>query len=145
MQSSQSPNSKVSRTLAEYGSRPRGEPSRFSHVKTYIWSLGQISTSKRSQVDRVDLLLSRDTFLDIAPLLDTANRPGAGCAAWTISCEGGVTAYIQRQRLTEARSRLPNSRNTQSIDSMAQAWAHSAMQELRRSAKHGPKRSAEAR
>jgi AraC-like DNA-binding protein len=178
--------------------------------QTYIWSLGQISTSKWLQIDRVDLLLSRDTFRDIAPLLDTATglvldaplgqflgdflltllrrlqhlpdsdapllnvavgKLVAACVAPSaerveearelisvgrmervrqtvrahlqsprlgplmlcrqvgmsrsnlyrlLDCEGGVTAYIQRQRLTEARSRLSNSRNTQSIDSMAQ-------------------------
>jgi hypothetical protein len=40
--------------------------------QNYIWSLGQTSSSKRSQIDRADLLLSRDTFRSIAPLLDTA-------------------------------------------------------------------------
>jgi AraC-like DNA-binding protein len=178
--------------------------------QTYIWSLGQISTSKHSKVDRIDLLLSRDTFRDIAPLLDTATgsaldaplgqflgdflltllrrlrhlsdneapllniaigklvtacvAPSAGrveaaralidvgrmervrqtvrahlhsphlgpqmlCRQVGMSrsnlyrlldSEGGVTSYIQRQRLTEARSRLSDSKNAQSIDSMAQ-------------------------
>jgi AraC-like DNA-binding protein len=40
--------------------------------QSYIWSLGQVTTTKRSKVDRVDLLLSRDTFRDTAPLLDAA-------------------------------------------------------------------------
>lgn len=40
--------------------------------QSYIWSLGQVSTTKRSKIDRIDMLLSRDTFHDIAPLLDAA-------------------------------------------------------------------------
>jgi hypothetical protein len=40
--------------------------------QTYIWSLGQKLSSARSKVERLDLLLSRDTFRDIAPLLDAA-------------------------------------------------------------------------
>jgi len=177
--------------------------------QSYIWSLGQISTSKRSKIDRVDLLLSRDTFRDIAPLLDAAtgsvlNTPFgqllgdflltllqrlpllpdsdaphltvaigklvAACVSRSaervdaaralidvgrlervrqtvrahlqspllgpqmlcrqvgmsrsnlyrlLESEGGVTSYIRRHRLTEARSRLSDSRNTQSIASMA--------------------------
>jgi AraC-like DNA-binding protein len=178
-------------------------------VQNYIWSLGQTSSSKRSQIDRVDLLLSRDTFRSIAPLLDTAtgsvletalgrflgdfmlalirrlafladsDAPGlsvaigrlvAACVAPTaervgsaqvlidvgrlerirqtvrrhlksprlgpqmlchlvgisrsnlyrlLESEGGVASYIQHHRLTEARSRLSDNRNTQSIVSMA--------------------------
>jgi len=38
--------------------------------QSYVWSLGQVSWSKRSKSRRIDLLLSRDTFRDIAPLLD---------------------------------------------------------------------------
>ena len=177
--------------------------------QTYIWSLGQTSSSTRSQIDRVDLLLSRDTFYEIAPLLDMATgsvletargsflgdfllalikrlpllphrdapflsvaigRLVAACAASStervdaprvridagrlerirqtvrnhlksphlgpqmlchligisrsslyrlLESEGGVTSYIQRQRLIEAHSRLSDSRNTQSIVSMA--------------------------
>jgi AraC-like DNA-binding protein len=177
--------------------------------QSYVWSLGQVSSSKRSKVDRVDLLLSRDTFRDIAPLLDTVvgsvldaplgqflgnflvtlqqrlpllpdsdaallsvaiGRLVAACVAPSaerveaaralinvgrlervrqtvrahlqspllgpkmlcrqvgmsrsnlyrlLDSEGGVTSYIQRQRLTEARSRLFDTRNTQSIASMA--------------------------
>ncbi|HET7880632.1 MAG TPA: helix-turn-helix domain-containing protein [Acetobacteraceae bacterium] len=178
--------------------------------QSYIWSLGQVSCSKRSRIDRVDMLLSRDTFRDIAPLLDAATGsvldaslgrllgdflrtllrrlPGlpdddapvltsaigrlvAACVAPSVErleparmfidvgrlervrqtvranlhspflgpkmmcrqvgmsrsnlyrlleCEGGVTSYIQRHRLTEARYRLSDSRNTQSIAAMAQ-------------------------
>ena len=40
--------------------------------QSYIWSLGQVSSSMRSKFRRIDLLLSRDTFRDIAPLLDAA-------------------------------------------------------------------------
>jgi AraC-like DNA-binding protein len=36
-----------------------------------------------------------------------------------LDSEGGVTSYIQRQRLAEARSRLFDTRNTQSIATMA--------------------------
>ena len=36
-----------------------------------------------------------------------------------LEIEGGVTAYIQRRRLTKARNRLSDSRNGQSIASMA--------------------------
>ena len=36
----------------------------------FVWSLGEASESERSAVDRVQLFLSRDTFRDIAPLLD---------------------------------------------------------------------------
>ena len=177
--------------------------------QSFIWSLGQVSTSQRSKIDRVDLLLSRDTFRDIAPLLDTAtgsvldtplgqllgelvptlvqrltllpdtdaphltgaiSKLVAACVAPSaerveaarvlidvgrlervrqtvrthlqspllgpqmlcrnvgmsrsnlyrlLESEGGVTSYIQRHRLTEAHSRLSDSRNTQSIASMA--------------------------
>jgi AraC-like DNA-binding protein len=177
--------------------------------RSYVWSLGGISSAERSRIDRVDLLLSRDTFRDIAPLLDTTigsvldvplgqflgdflltllerlpllpdsdaplltaavGKLVATCVAPSaeraeaaralidvgrlervrqtvrthlqssllgpqmlcrevgmsrsnlyrvLESEGGVTAYIQRQRLTEARSRLSDSRNTQSISSMA--------------------------
>jgi len=177
--------------------------------QTYIWSLGQTLLSKRSQIDRVDLLLSRDTFCDIAPLLDMATgsvletargsflgdfllaltkrlpllsdndaqllsvaigRLVAACVAPSparvdaaralidvgrlerirqtvrshlksprlgpqmlchligisrsslyrlLESEGGVRSYIQRQRLTEARSRLSDSRNTKPIVSIA--------------------------
>jgi AraC-like DNA-binding protein len=177
--------------------------------QTYIWSLGQTSSSTCSQIDRVDLLLSRDTFRDIAPLLDMAigsvlstalgqflgefletlvqrlsllpesdapllsaaiARLLAACVAPSaerldaaralidvgrmervrqtvrshlqspllgpqmlsrqvgmsrsnlyrlLESEGGVTSYIQRRRLTEARGRLSDSRNTQPIASMA--------------------------
>jgi AraC-like DNA-binding protein len=177
--------------------------------QSYLWSLGQIASIRRSNVERVDLLLSRDTFPDIAPLLDTATgsvldgplgqflgnflmmllqrlphisddesplligamgKLVAACVAPSaerveaaqalanvgrmervrqtvrahlqspllgprmlcrqvgmsrsnlyrlLNCEGGVTAYIQRQRLAEARGRLSDTRNTQSIDLMA--------------------------
>jgi AraC-like DNA-binding protein len=177
--------------------------------RSYIWSLGQLSTTERSEIDRVDLLLSRDTFRDIAPLLDAATgsvldtplgrflgdflrtllerlpfmpdsdaphltmaigKLVAACVAPSaarveaarvlidvgrlervrqtvrahlqsprlgpqmlcrqvgmsrsnlyrlLESEGGVTSYIQRHRLTEARSRLADSRNTQSITAMA--------------------------
>lgn len=177
--------------------------------QTYIWSLGQTSSSSCSQIERVDLLLSRDTFRDIAPLLDLSiglvpetvlvrflgaflqvlakqlpflpdsdlpllrvaiGRLIAACVAPSaaqvdaarmlvdvgllekvrqavrshlkspllgpqmlcrligvsrsnlyrlLESEGGVTSYIQRHRLTEARSRLSDSRNTQPILSMA--------------------------
>ena len=177
--------------------------------QTYIWSLGQVSTTKRSKIDRVDLLLSRDTFRDIAPLLDAATGSVLDTplgrflgdflqtllerlpllrdsdaphltvaisklvAAWVapsvarveaarvlidvgrlervrqtvrahlqspllgpemlcrqvgmsrsnlyrlLESEGGVTSYIQRHRLMEARSRLSDSRNTRSITAMA--------------------------
>ncbi len=177
--------------------------------QTYVWSLGQNSSSKHSQIDRVDLLLSRDTFHEIAPLLDMATgsvlqsplghllgnflvtlvqrlpalpdsdapllsaaigRLVAACVAPSaerldaaktlidvgrlekvrqtvrshlqspllgpqmlsrqvgmsrsnlyrlLESEGGVTSYIQRHRLTEARNRLSNRRNSQPIASMA--------------------------
>jgi AraC-like DNA-binding protein len=177
--------------------------------QTCIWSLGQTSSSRHAQIDRVDLLLSRDTFRDIAPLLDmvtgsvldsaliqflgeflvtlvrrlpclpdndapllsvaigrligaciapSAERLDAARALIDVGrlesvrqtvrshlqspllgaqmlsrqvgmsrsnlyrlleSEGGVTSYIQRHRLTEARSRLSDSRNTQPIASMA--------------------------
>jgi AraC-like DNA-binding protein len=177
--------------------------------QSYIWSLGQVSTTKRSKIDRVDLLLSRDTFRDIAPLLDAATGSvldtplgrflgdflqtllerlpllldgdaphltvaisklvAAGVAPSAarveaarvlidvgrlervrqtvrahlqspllgpqmlcrqvgmsrsnlyrlLESEGGVTSYIQRHRLMEARSRLSDSRNTRSITAMA--------------------------
>jgi AraC-like DNA-binding protein len=172
--------------------------------QSYIWSLGQVSSTKRSKIDRVDLLLSRDTFRDIAPLLDAAigsvldaplgrflgdflltllqrlplladsdaphltvaiGKLLAACVAPSaarveaarvppregtpdgahpsalatpgpqmlcrqvgmsrsnlyrmLESEGGVTSYIQRHRLMEARSRLSDSRNTQSITAMA--------------------------
>jgi AraC-like DNA-binding protein len=38
----------------------------------FIWSLGEASESERSDVNRVQLFLSRDTFRDIGPLLDAA-------------------------------------------------------------------------
>jgi AraC-like DNA-binding protein len=38
----------------------------------FLWSLGEASESERSEVNRVQLFLSRDTFRDIAPLLDAA-------------------------------------------------------------------------
>ena len=175
----------------------------------YVWSLGQISSSERSDMERVDLLLSRDTFRDIAPLLDAAcgsvlsapldrflsdfllmllerlpllpesdaphltvaiSKLVATCIAPSaarvdaarvlidvgrlesvrqtvrahlqspllgpqmlcrqvgmsrsnlyrlLEGEGGVTAYIQHHRLTEARIRLSDSRNTQSVAAMA--------------------------
>jgi AraC-like DNA-binding protein len=178
--------------------------------QSYIWSLGQTSSCKRSKIGRVDLLLSRDTFRDIAPLLDAAtgslldaqfgrflgdfmltllqriaqlsdsdashlsvavSKLVAACVGPSaerveatrslinvgrlervrqtvhthlqspllgpqmlcrqvgmsrsnlyrlLESEGGVTAYIQRHRLTEARNRLSDSRNSQSIASMAQ-------------------------
>ena len=174
-----------------------------------VWSLGQVSSSKRSNIERIDLLLSRDTFRDIAPLLDAAtglvlgapfggflgdflntllerlpllldndaphltvaiSKLVAACVAPSsarleasrvlidvgrlervrqtvrahlqspllgpqmlgrqvgmsrsnlyrlLESEGGVTTYIQRHRLMEARSRLSDSRNTQSIAAMA--------------------------
>ena len=177
--------------------------------QSYVWSLGQISSSERSDIERVDLLLSRDTFRDIAPLLDAASgsvqsvpldrllsdflltllerlpllpesdaphltiaisKLVAACIAPSaarveaarmlidvgrlervrqtvrahlqspllgpqmlcrqvgmsrsnlyrmLEAEGGVTAYIQRHRLTEARGRLSDSRNTQSVAAMA--------------------------
>ena len=38
----------------------------------FIWSLADASESRRSQVERVQLFLTRDSFRDIAPLLDGA-------------------------------------------------------------------------
>jgi AraC-like DNA-binding protein len=38
----------------------------------YLWSLGQEFQHERTHVDRVQLLMARDTFRDIAPLLDGA-------------------------------------------------------------------------
>jgi len=177
--------------------------------QSYVWSLGQISSSERSEIERVDLLLSRDTFRDIAPLLDAASgsvlgvpldrflgdflltllqrlphlpesdaphlavaisKLVAACIAPSaarveaarmqidvgrlervrqtvrthlqspllgpqmlcrqvgmsrsnlyrlLESEGGVTSYIQRHRLTEARSRLSDSKNIQSVAAMA--------------------------
>jgi len=177
--------------------------------QSYVWSLGQSSSSERSDIERVDLLLSRDTFRDIAPLLDAVSgsilgipldrflsdflltllqrlpflsesdaphltvaisKLVAACIAPSaarveaarmvidvgrlervrqtvrthlqssllgpqmlcrqvgmsrsnlyrlLESEGGVTSYIQRHRLTEAYSRLSDSKNTQSIAAMA--------------------------
>jgi len=42
-----------------------------SEGQSYVWSLGQPSTTSRSHLRRLDLYLSRDCFLDVAPLLDT--------------------------------------------------------------------------
>ncbi|HWK63674.1 MAG TPA: helix-turn-helix domain-containing protein [Rhizobiaceae bacterium] len=36
----------------------------------YLWSLGETSQSERSEVERVQILLPRDMFQDIAPALD---------------------------------------------------------------------------
>lgn len=177
--------------------------------QSYVWSLGQLSSSERSEIERLDLLLSRDTFRDIAPLLDAASgsvlgepldrllgdflltllqrlphlpqsdaphlrvaisKLVAACIAPSaarveaarmqidvgrlervrqtvrthlqspllgpqmlcrqvgmsrsnlyrlLESEGGVTSYIQRHRLTEAHSRLSDSKNTQSVAAMA--------------------------
>jgi AraC-like DNA-binding protein len=38
----------------------------------YLWSLGQEFLHERTHVDRVQFLMARDAFRDIAPLLDTA-------------------------------------------------------------------------
>ncbi|MBV8122219.1 MAG: hypothetical protein JO081_20040 [Alphaproteobacteria bacterium] len=38
----------------------------------YLWSLGQEFLHERTHVDRVQLVLARDAFRDIAPLLDAA-------------------------------------------------------------------------
>jgi AraC-like DNA-binding protein len=38
----------------------------------FIWSLAEASDSRRSQVERLQLFLTRDAFHDIAPLLDAA-------------------------------------------------------------------------
>lgn len=38
----------------------------------FVWSLGKAFESQRSTVDRIELFLSRDTFRDVAPLLDAA-------------------------------------------------------------------------
>src|SRR6516164_8792258 len=38
----------------------------------YLWSLGQELLHERTHVDRVQFILARDTFEDIAPLLDAA-------------------------------------------------------------------------
>jgi AraC-like DNA-binding protein len=177
--------------------------------QTFVMSLGQTASIKRTQIDRVDLLLSRDRFRDIAPLLDrvtgsvldstlghflgsflvalvrrlprlpesdaprltvavskliaaciapSAGRldAGGGCIEIgllervrqtvrnhlqsphlgprmlsrqvgmsrsnlyrLLESEGGVMSYIARHRLTEARSRLADSRNIQTIASIA--------------------------
>lgn len=177
--------------------------------QTFVLSLGQTSHIRRGQIDRMDLLLSRDTFRDLAPSLDMvtgsvldsvlgrflgdfivalvrwlprlpdsdAPRLTAAVSKLIAACitpsaarldaaqgltevgrlervrqtvrshlqsprlgprmlsrhvgmsrsslyrllasEGGVMSYINRHRLTEARSRLADSRNTQTIASMA--------------------------
>jgi AraC-like DNA-binding protein len=38
----------------------------------FLWSLGEMSESERSDVERVQLFLARDAFSDLAPLLDAA-------------------------------------------------------------------------
>jgi AraC-like DNA-binding protein len=38
----------------------------------FLWSLGEPSEAQRADTDRLQLFLSRDTFQDIAPLLDAA-------------------------------------------------------------------------
>src|SRR6516162_7754900 len=38
----------------------------------YLWSLGQEFLHERTHVDRVQFILARDTFRDMAPLLDAA-------------------------------------------------------------------------
>ncbi|MBV9247930.1 MAG: helix-turn-helix domain-containing protein [Acetobacteraceae bacterium] len=38
----------------------------------YLWSLGQEFLHQRTHVDRIQFVLARDTFRDIAPLLDAA-------------------------------------------------------------------------
>src|SRR5215472_10514298 len=38
----------------------------------YLWSLGQEFLHERTHVDRLQFILARDTFRDIAPLLDAA-------------------------------------------------------------------------
>ncbi len=187
---------------------PRG-PTEVQAGQTFISSLGQTSSSKHTQIDRVDLLLSRDTFHDIAPLLDVVTgsvldstlsqfladfvvtlvrrlprlpdsdapllrvavgKLIAACIAPSaerldaarefidvgrlekvrqtvrshlqspflgpqmlsrkvgmsrsnlyrlLASEGGVMSYIQRRRLAEARRRLSNRRNSQTVTSMA--------------------------
>lgn len=41
-----------------------------SEGQSYVWSLGQPSTSMQAHLRRLDLYLSRDSFRDIAPVLD---------------------------------------------------------------------------
>ena len=47
----------------------------------FLWSLGEEFESKRTCVDRVQILLSRDSFRDLAPLLD-ASRGSALETPW---------------------------------------------------------------
>ena len=50
----------------------RGTALRAPSGVPFIWSLAEVSDSQRSQVERVQLFLTRDAFRDIAPLLDGA-------------------------------------------------------------------------
>lgn len=40
----------------------------------FLWSLGEKTTSERSSVDRLQLMIPRDLFRDIAPLLDASRN-----------------------------------------------------------------------
>ncbi len=59
---------------------PRGEFSAAGGVP-FLWSLGEEFESKRTRVDRIQILLPRDSFSDLAPLLD-ASRGSAFETAW---------------------------------------------------------------
>jgi AraC-like DNA-binding protein len=61
---------------------PRGEFDAAGGVP-FVWSLGEQFESKRTRVDRTQILLSREAFHDLAPLLDAARgtaleRPWGG-------------------------------------------------------------------
>jgi AraC-like DNA-binding protein len=56
---------------------PRGEFEAAGGVP-FLWSFGEPFESKRTRVDRIQIMMSRDAFHDLAPLLDMARGAALG-------------------------------------------------------------------
>jgi hypothetical protein len=66
---------------------PKGEFDAAGGVP-FLWSFGEEFESKRTRVERTQILMSRGAFHDLAPLLDAARgapleKPWGGCLATT--------------------------------------------------------------
>ena len=83
---------------------PRGEFNAAGGVP-FLWSIGEEFESERTRVDRIQILLSRDSFSDLAPLLD-ASRGSAIETPWG-SLLGDYMTAVERWLPSMEASDMP--------------------------------------
>jgi hypothetical protein len=83
---------------------PKGEFDAAGGVP-FLWSIGEEFESRRSHVDRIQIMMSRDAFRDLAPLLD-ASRGSTLKSPWG-SLLGDYIAAVERWLPSMSASDMP--------------------------------------